>query len=471
MRSNVRACATRTRCSAPPNAVAHAQLQINAGEIELSRHLRTAAGAVRPPRRRGRLAHRASGGQGTARIAVNLPRLDFANADAAGTLSARWSSAGGPIAHHPGVLELDGRLTRGAAARTARYLPLAIHAEVRDYVGQAVQDGALVGTRFRVKGDLNHFPYADGSAPSRDAEFRIATRVDGLRLAYLPGTPLRGTGPASESGWPAMTQLNAELVFDRASMRIRNGEARIGELRLDRCRPTSPTSNTPGCWCRARRAGPAAPCCASSRQRRSASGPGGRCNAPPSAARSSCGSALDMPLEAIDATTVDGSVLLAGNDVRITPGDAAAGECARPGRFQRQRLSHHRRNGPAARWRRRLRRRHPARRLAALHRHRQHRRRWPAAGRRQRRRPADCRRDQRPDELPGEPGLRTRRSSGIQPHEQPCRAGDRPARAAAQGGRRDPAVAHRERGWSPPAAQRRCAISCGVDLGSLVQAR
>ena len=150
------------------------------------------------------------------RISVQVGETHFANADAQGQLRATWrtsdpkkSSSG---ARFPGVLELNGSLTRAEATRVHRYLPLVIPAEARHYVRDGVLAGGANRVAFRVKGDLHDMPFSD----PKTGEFRIAAQVQNASYAFVPPS----VQPAGELAWPVLTQLSGELVFERASMQV-----------------------------------------------------------------------------------------------------------------------------------------------------------------------------------------------------------------------------------------------------------
>ena len=169
------------------------------------------------------------------KVSLQVKDVTFANADTEGSLSASWRTGPGEgVARggrYPGLLELDGQLSRGVASRTARYLPRGIDAHVRSYVARAVTAGKLGRTTYRVKGDLWDFPYW-GEPGGREGEFRVTTRVSELGLAYLPSVPAQGSEPAYVSPWPALSQVSGELTFDRARMDIRDAQARIGAVQI-----------------------------------------------------------------------------------------------------------------------------------------------------------------------------------------------------------------------------------------------
>lgn len=155
------------------------------------------------------------------KIDVQLRNMVFANADAQGGAQASWQTAdaavpaagsGVPDRRFPGVLDLQGSLSRGNAAQVHRYLPLILPSTVRHYVRDAVTEGALSDVRFKVKGNLAEMPFSD----PKKGEFRVSARVSKTGFAYVP----RSVQPKDANAWPALKDLDGELVFDRASMQV-----------------------------------------------------------------------------------------------------------------------------------------------------------------------------------------------------------------------------------------------------------
>jgi uncharacterized protein (TIGR02099 family) len=158
-------------------------------------------------------------------LALKVGNLKFANADAQGEAQASWRT-GDPrkvpgATRFPGTLDLQGSLSRADGTRVWRYLPLAVPRPARDYVRQAVHAGSASGTKFRVKGDLRQFPFAD----HKGGEFLITTQVRDVRYAYVPRS--LQPGPAQ---WPALDGLDGELVFQGQGMRVRGATGRVQGL-------------------------------------------------------------------------------------------------------------------------------------------------------------------------------------------------------------------------------------------------
>ncbi len=145
------------------------------------------------------------------KVALRIEALRFANRDAAGELSGSWRSGG----KGAGVVDLSGRLERAEAARTWRYLPLVIPAEVRDWVRNAVRGGHSDDVRFVLQGDLEDFPFRDPASGS----FVVAARLSDAQLAYAPG-------------WPAIEHVRGSLRFERAGMEIDARSAAVWNVAL-----------------------------------------------------------------------------------------------------------------------------------------------------------------------------------------------------------------------------------------------
>jgi len=158
---------------------------------------------------------------------LQLSKLRFANTDAEGDAEATWRTSDPAVSsghgRFPGVLDLQGKLTRADGTRVFRYLPLDIPQHTRDYVRNAVTKGVASSVDFRVRGDLHDMPFMD----PKQGDFRIAAKVADVNYAYVPpsSAPLRNGTPAPV--WPPLTGLSGELVFERAGMLVRNARGRI----------------------------------------------------------------------------------------------------------------------------------------------------------------------------------------------------------------------------------------------------
>ncbi|MEJ8845425.1 YhdP family protein [Variovorax rhizosphaerae] len=150
---------------------------------------------------------------------VQATGVRFSNADTQGEFKADWRTSDPATSRsrgrYPGVLDLQGQLTKADGTRVFRYLPLVIPKSTRDYVRDSVSKGTASTVDFKVRGDLHDMPFND----PKQGDFRIAAKVNDVTYAYVPPPP--GAAPAV-GAWPALTGLSGELIFERAGMQVRN---------------------------------------------------------------------------------------------------------------------------------------------------------------------------------------------------------------------------------------------------------
>jgi uncharacterized protein (TIGR02099 family) len=166
------------------------------------------------------------------KIEAQLRNLQFANADAQGEAQASWRTedvaggaapaAGAPDLRFPGVLDLQGSLSRGDGTRVHRYLPLVLPDPVRHYVRDAVVQGQVGDVKFKVKGPLEHLPFTNPA----QGDFRVSAKIRNGHFAYVPKT----IQPAGAAPWPALTELGGELVFNRASLEVNGASGKVAGL-------------------------------------------------------------------------------------------------------------------------------------------------------------------------------------------------------------------------------------------------
>ncbi|MBA3593368.1 MAG: TIGR02099 family protein [Polaromonas sp.] len=199
-----------------------AKLRINGGGLDLP-------GVFEDPRLRfDQFSADAQWKLAGSRIDVQLRNLTFANADAQGTAQAAWHTADAPTAgvgagsRFPGVLDLQGALSRGDGSKVHRYLPLVLPDTVRHYVRDAVTRGELSDVKFRVKGNLKDLPFADPKL----GEFRVTAKLANVAYAYVP----RSIQPREAAPWPVLSELSGDLVVDRASLQINAATGRLTGL-------------------------------------------------------------------------------------------------------------------------------------------------------------------------------------------------------------------------------------------------
>ena len=138
-------------------------------------------------------------------LEVKVDQVVFANADVAGHVSATFRAVPGT----PGTIDLTGRLTRGSATAVYRYIPKAMSANIHRWVKEAVEAGQTSDVRFKVRGNLYDFPYAD----PKSGDFQVAIKLEGGRLYYA-------------DDWPRASDIQGDLVFERNGMWFKGGYGR-----------------------------------------------------------------------------------------------------------------------------------------------------------------------------------------------------------------------------------------------------
>jgi uncharacterized protein (TIGR02099 family) len=246
-------------------------------------------------------------------ISASVSNLKFSNVDAQGEGRIGWKTGSGARSRFPGVLDLQAGISRADGARVHRYLPLGVPKAAREYVRDSVLQGKASGAKFRVKGDLHDFPFKD----PRTGEFRITTDVRDVTFAFVPPR----SGVAGTVTWPALTDLSGELVFERNGMQVKNAAGHFAgapnlQVKSDALIPdyrgtvVGVTGTVRGPLSEALTVVNGSPVNAFiGRALAKATGNG----------NADVHLKLELPVAALNKSKVQGSVVLAGNDIHITP--------------------------------------------------------------------------------------------------------------------------------------------------------
>jgi uncharacterized protein (TIGR02099 family) len=144
------------------------------------------------------------------------------NDDVTGEFNGNWKTGEG-AARLPGVLDLTASISRANIAQVHRYLPNMLPIGVRAYVRDAVQSGEANHVTLRLRGNLHDMPFEN----PKQGEFRIVAQVGQGKYAYVPPEPIKNkTSPIPT--WPALHEVNGELVFDRQAMHFKGSTQLAG---------------------------------------------------------------------------------------------------------------------------------------------------------------------------------------------------------------------------------------------------
>ncbi|HTY04516.1 MAG TPA: YhdP family protein [Rhodocyclaceae bacterium] len=140
---------------------------------------------------------------------VRLISAKFQNDDAAGEASGRYLNKGSG----PGEIDLAAKLTRASGGAVWRYMPLVVGADVRAWLHESLEGGAATAT-LRLKGDLDRFPFKDGSGT-----FEVKGSFQGVNLRYA-------------ADWPAIQDVTGDLLFAGPRMLIQARQAKTWDVQL-----------------------------------------------------------------------------------------------------------------------------------------------------------------------------------------------------------------------------------------------
>ncbi len=253
-------------------------------------------------------------------VQVDVSKLQFANSDGQGEAQIKWQSAPPSAkqvqrASEPGFLDLQGTLSRLEGAALHRYLPTAMQKQGRDYLHAALLGGTASNVKFKVRGDLAKFPFYD----SKQGEFRIGGVFQNAMFAFAPPFLL----PKDSMLWPVLTQASGELLIEHDNLHVKGGKAMVaGSPGLQVTKGESTISklyDAPVVAVNVEGKGPLLDAL------------GVVNNSPVSvwtnkvlSRATASGNAdyklkLQVPVMNVERSTVQGSIVLAGNDVQISP--------------------------------------------------------------------------------------------------------------------------------------------------------
>lgn len=130
---------------------------------------------------------------------IRLNNVSFSNSHVAGTVFGRFRTGQSAL----GYIDLTGKLTRVDGRYASRYVPLAVGADEREWLDDAIRAGQVTDGSLRIKGNLDDFPFADGTS----GVFQATAKVTGATLHYA-------------TGWPVIENIAGNLVFRGQRMDI-----------------------------------------------------------------------------------------------------------------------------------------------------------------------------------------------------------------------------------------------------------
>jgi uncharacterized protein (TIGR02099 family) len=152
---------------------------------------------------------------GESGLRLDIDSLSAANADADLRVSGSYRSGGGAAAQ----IDLNGRVARARVKAVPKYLPGKLLTEpARAWLDGALLDGTVSDGSFVLRGDPARFPYVD----PKSGNFHVALRVLDGKLDVAPVRP----GGNAAAHWPALSGIDADVVFDRNHLTVSGRRAK-----------------------------------------------------------------------------------------------------------------------------------------------------------------------------------------------------------------------------------------------------
>lgn len=162
-------------------------------------------------------------------LVVTSDNVTFSNGDLAARVGGTYRHA--PDTSRLGSLDLKGTLERAEVARVPRYLPLSISQHLRDYLAGALLAGSASNVSFALAGDLHDFPFR----PPHQGAFRVEVPVQNVTYQSAPAEAAHnppGRMPTHPGEWPAFTNIDGTVIFDRSSLAFKVARAKVMGVNL-----------------------------------------------------------------------------------------------------------------------------------------------------------------------------------------------------------------------------------------------
>ncbi len=131
-------------------------------------------------------------------VDVTLGKVEFAGDHAAGSAGGSYRYTG----KGAGQIDLSAALTRARGDAVWRYMPHVVDVEARDWLRRGITSGTATEAKLTLKGDLDRFPFLDGSGT-----FLVTAKAQDVTIDYAPG-------------WPKLEHVYGNLRFAGAGMRV-----------------------------------------------------------------------------------------------------------------------------------------------------------------------------------------------------------------------------------------------------------
>jgi len=178
------------------------------------------------------------GAERAGNLDVNVDAFAASNADLDLSAAGTWQAHGA----EPPRLEASGRLERARVRAVPTYLPRTMAASARQWMQGGLLDGSISGGSFFVRGDPARFPFADPKA----GDFHAALHVLDGKIEVAPRAPdADATAAARPPLWPLLSDIDADVLFDRNLITVSARHARALDYDLSKVTARLPQIDRP----------------------------------------------------------------------------------------------------------------------------------------------------------------------------------------------------------------------------------
>jgi len=132
--------------------------------------------------------------------------VSFSNPDAAGNVSGSYRT----VREGRGEIDMTGSLSRADARGIVHYLPVTGFHRLRPWLERAIVAGHSNDVRFRIKGNLDEFPFRD----EKRGIFNLSAKVTGGTLDYA-------------ERWPRIENMEGDVLFRSTRMEFTARQASV----------------------------------------------------------------------------------------------------------------------------------------------------------------------------------------------------------------------------------------------------
>jgi len=147
----------------------------------------------------------------SAQTTVRIPKLDFANADFAGSAAGTYRTAQAG----PGHVDLSAQLARANVAQVHRYVPVGSNEDLRNWLRTALAQGTASDVRIKLAGNLADLPFAAG----KGNHFLVTAKAKDVLLDYAPR-------------WPAIGGIDVDFRLEGPRLTIGATRGRVYDTEL-----------------------------------------------------------------------------------------------------------------------------------------------------------------------------------------------------------------------------------------------